>query len=74
MGFVPFANIPIKADNARKIVVARSPGKFAIFKKITKIFLNLVVCKCVWRLVIIFCQFQILKILSTRGSDEKNMI
>ena len=56
MSFIPFADIPVEADNAREIVIARSPGNITVFKKMTKIILNLVVCQCIWRLAIIFCQ------------------
>jgi hypothetical protein len=55
INFIPFANIPVEADNARKIVIASPPGNITIFKKITKIFLNLLVCKLVWRLHVEFC-------------------
>ena len=56
MSFVPFANIPVETENARKIVVACPPGKLSVFKKMTKIFLNLIVCQRVWRLIVEFCQ------------------
>jgi hypothetical protein len=56
MSFIPFADIPVEAENAGKIIVARSPGNITVFKKVPKIILNLVVCQYIWRLAIIFCQ------------------
>ena len=54
MRFIPFANMPVKADYAGHISVYGPPGQFAIFQKIAKIVLNLIVSQGVRGLVVMF--------------------